>query len=86
MTKNGRVNDGYNRVQVIEDKDLVYCGRSEYWGGPSKFANPFRIKADSPRGSSIEKYRKHLWNQIETGIVTREELVALRRQNTSLSL
>jgi hypothetical protein len=49
----------------------VYIGRGTAWG------NPFRITKEQGRDEVVEKYRRHLWKQIQSGTVTREMLIEL---------
>ncbi len=45
---------------------VVHCKREPYdvyIGRPSKWGNPFRIKKESDRKASIEKYRKWIMKQ-----------------------
>lgn len=43
----------------------------------SKFANPFKLSPEEPRGATIERYRLWLWQQIKDGKITIEDLLAL---------
>lgn len=43
----------------------------------SKFANPYKLSDDEPRGATIERYRVWLWGQIRTGKITMQDLLAL---------
>lgn len=56
-----------------------YIGRSMPHFGlkQSKFANPFKLSKDEPRGATIERYRIWLWEQIRSGNITIEDLLAL---------
>ncbi len=49
----------------------VYIGRGSTWG------NPFVIGKDGDREEVIRKYREHLWHQIQSGAITKEQLLAL---------
>ena len=49
----------------------VYIGRGSKWG------NPFVMKSEADRERVIEQFRKYLWEQIEAGVVTKDELRAL---------
>lgn len=51
--------------------NAVYIGRGSKWG------NPFPITATQTREQVIEKYRRHLWEQIKAGTITRADLIAL---------
>ena len=46
----------------------VYIGRGSQWG------NPFVIGRDGDRNEVIAKYRAHLWEQIQSGDVTLDDL------------
>lgn len=49
----------------------VYIGRGSKWG------NPFILGQHGNRDEVIAKYREHLWNQIQSGDVTKEDLIRL---------
>jgi hypothetical protein len=49
----------------------VYIGRGSIWG------NPFVMQSESQRTEVIAKYKKHLWDQIRTGEITKAQLIAL---------
>lgn len=49
----------------------VYIGRGSIWG------NPFVMSNESQRAEVIAKYKKHLWNQIQSGEITKQDLIAL---------
>ena len=53
-----------------EDYD-VYIGRGSMWG------NPFRIGEHGTREEVVELYRKILWEQIKSGLVTKDDLTSL---------
>ena len=50
----------------------IYIGRGSVWG------NPFYIGHDGTREQVIELYRRHLWKQIQSGEITKEQLLSLR--------
>jgi hypothetical protein len=62
---------------VVNQKDHalqpgdVYIGRGGAWG------NPFKIDAHGDRPEVIAQYREYLWQRIEEGSVTVEQLAAL---------
>lgn len=60
-------------------ENAVYIGRRMPHFGlqQSKFANPFKLSDDEPRGATIERYRVWLWEQIRSGKITIEDLLAL---------
>lgn len=49
----------------------VYIGRGSMWG------NPFRIGPDGDRANVIALYREWLWEQLCSGRITRQQLLAL---------
>lgn len=49
----------------------VYIGRGSPWG------NPYAIGVDGSRDKVIQKYRQHLWWQINRGDVAIDDLLAL---------
>lgn len=49
----------------------IYIGRGSIWG------NPFPITATQNREKVIEKYKEHLWSQIQKGEVSLEALADL---------
>lgn len=68
----------YHLRKVIPE-NAVYIGRSMPHFGlkQSKFANPFKLSKEEPRGATIERYRVWLWGQIRSGKITIEDLLAL---------
>lgn len=61
-------------VNKYKDEYDIYIGRGSKWGNPF----PMKNKSDEERERVIEEYRKHLWKQISSGEVTKEELVELK--------
>lgn len=61
----------------------VYIGRAMPHMGlkASKFANPFKLKEDEPRGSTIQRYKEWLWEQIRCGKITLEDLLELESKD-----
>ena len=62
----------------------VYIGRYNHnFNLPaSKFANPFPVSKEAGgRGSTIEKYKKWLWQQLITEKITKSELLELDGKN-----
>lgn len=63
---------------------LIPAG-AEYIGRPmaklglkgSIFANPFKLEKGAPRQPVIDQYRVWLWDQIRSGKITIEDLLAL---------
>ena len=68
----------YHLSKVIPD-NAVYIGRAmpQFGLKQSKFANPFKLSKEEPRGATIERYRVWLWGQIRSGKITIEDLLAL---------
>jgi hypothetical protein len=65
-------------VNVCKDAFDVYIGRdSKRFGAGGKFANPFWMRDESQREKVIEDFRRYLWEEIKTGKITKEELLAL---------
>lgn len=58
-------------VNVKKEPCDVYIGRGSRWG------NPFRMLTEPDRESVVVKYRQYLYNQIQSGEVTIEELMSL---------
>lgn len=59
---------------------VVHCKKAEYdvyIGRPGPWGNPFRLKAEQERGSTLEQYRVWLWNEIRAGRVTITSLAEL---------
>ena len=50
----------------------IYIGRGSKWG------NPFVMNKDGDREAVCEKHESYLWQQIQAGSVTLEELAALK--------
>lgn len=57
----------------------IYIGRGldPLSGEPGRWGNPFRIGTDGSREEVIEKYRRHLWAEIQAGRVDVAALAAL---------
>lgn len=51
----------------------VYIGRGSKWGNPFVMQN----YSNTERERVVEEYKKHLWNQIKIGDVTKDDLIAL---------
>lgn len=60
-----------------------YIGRAmpHYGLKASKFANPFKLKDGEPRGSTIQRYKEWLWEQIRSGKITLEDLLSLENKD-----
>ena len=68
----------YHLGKVIPE-GAVYIGRAMPHMGlkAAKFVNPFKLKDDEPRGSTIQRYKEWLWEQIRCGKITLEDLLEL---------
>jgi hypothetical protein len=51
----------------------VYIGRGSKWGNPY----PMNGHSDAERQRVINQYRDHLWKQIESGMISKEDLISL---------
>ena len=58
-------------VNKYKESYDVYIGRGSKWG------NPYVIGADGSREEVIEKYRAYLYSEIQSGNVTRYDLIQL---------
>ncbi len=61
-------------VRVVNKKKeafTVYIGRGSIWG------NPYKIDRYNTREMVINRYKEHLYNQISSGEITKEQLIAL---------
>lgn len=69
----------FYKIGLVIPENAVYIGRKSYKHGlpESKFHNPFPLVKGEPRGSTIDKYRTYLWNQIKSGKITIEDLLEL---------
>lgn len=69
----------YHIGQKIPE-DGVYIGRFNYKFNleGSIFANPFPVRKPEERGTTIEKYREWLWNQVKDGKITKEDILKLK--------
>lgn len=73
----------YYKIGCCIPEGSVYIGRGNKSKGlpHSKYANPFKLTEEEPRGSTIERYRGYLWNEIKEGRITIEELKELHGLN-----
>lgn len=73
----------FYKVGCVVPENAVYIGRRMVkFGLPaSKFANPFKLSDGEPRGSTIERYRRWLWENIRSGKITEKDLLALEGKN-----
>jgi hypothetical protein len=62
----------------MDDPDIVYIGRGSRWGNPHshKEGTLAVFKVDT-RDEAVAAYKKSLWFMIQTGAVTKEDLIAL---------
>lgn len=69
----------FYHLGLVIPEGAEYIGRSMPHLGlkKSKFANPFKLNENESRGDTIERYRVWLWDQIKTGKITVEDLLAL---------
>lgn len=76
-----KVANFYTLNKVIPE-DGVYIGRASSKHGlpQSIFANPYPVLTPEERDTSIEKYRKWLWNQILDGNITKDDLRELNNK------
>lgn len=50
---------------------------SVYIGRPSRWGNPFPVGDEAERGSTLERYRAYLWDEIRSGRLPLRDLAAL---------
>lgn len=63
-----------NKYKVnMSDHDIVYIGRGSVWGNDE----PMKNKTDEERTRVIELYRKQLYNNIKSGVITKQMLLSL---------
>ena len=53
-------------------RGAVYIGRGSRWG------NPFVIGKDGSRDDVCEKHKQYLWDQVQSGEVSLDDLIALK--------
>lgn len=77
-----RVLNFYHLGKVIPE-GAIYIGRAMPHFGlkASKFANPFKLQAGEPRGSTIQRYKEWLWEHIRSGKITLEDLLELENKD-----
>lgn len=51
----------------------VYIGRGSKWGNPF----PMKNKSDEERNRVIKEYKKYLWNQLNNGSISIDDLLSL---------
>ena len=63
---------------IVSCNNVVYCGRTPRYGGPSILGNPFRAGKDGVLNKVVDVlYRKHLYDLILTEQVTVDDLKRL---------
>lgn len=69
----------FYKIGKIIPENAKYIGRKSYkFNLPqSIFANPFPLKEDEPRGATIDKYKKWLWEQLLEEKITKKDILAL---------
>lgn len=69
-----------NRFHILMgEDDLVYIGRGSLWGNP--FSHKEGTKADfivESREEAVAQYELLLWQRIQSGVVTLEQLASLQ--------
>lgn len=68
-----------NKYKVcMDDHDIVYIGRGSRWGNPYSHKEGtkalYKVKT---RDEAVAAYKKYLWGLIQSGVVTKEDLIAL---------
>lgn len=81
----------YSKITVVNMREISKAEKEDeenylYIGRPSKWQNPFPINKKAKdkmaeRERVINEYKKHLWEQIKKGEITREDLLELRGKN-----
>ena len=66
-------------VNMYKTKYDVYIGRARKGEPYNKWCNPFRINEEigNTREVVLEKFRKYLWECINNGTITKQELLDL---------
>lgn len=75
------VHNFYKLGKVIPE-DGIYIGRynKQYNLNKSIFANPYKVETTEERGTTIDKYRIWLYEQIANGDITKTDLMALNNK------
>lgn len=60
-----------NKYKHVMTENSVYIGRGSKWG------NPYRIGIDGNRDTVCDKHKQYLWDQVQRGDITLQELVEL---------
>lgn len=68
-----------HKLGGILPPNSIYVGNknTQYNLEKSKFANPYYIDQDKSRAKKIELFEQHLLNQLETGQITKANLLEL---------
>lgn len=69
----------FHKIGQVIPENAEYIGRKSYkFNLPqSIFANPFPLKEGEPRGTTIEKYKKWLWEQLLEEKITKKDILSL---------
>lgn len=69
----------FYHIGSVIPENAVYIGRKNAKFGleESIFKNPFYLKNNEPRGSTIEKYRQHIWKEVLEEIITKQDILSL---------
>lgn len=69
----------FYHIGLVIPEGAEYMGRAMPKLGlkQSKFANPYKLSKDEPRGATIARYRVWLWSQIRSGKITLQDLLDL---------
>lgn len=69
----------FYKIGQIIPENAKYIGRKNYKLNlpQSIFANPFPLKEGEPRGTTIGKYKKWLWEQLLEEKITKKDILSL---------
>lgn len=69
----------FYHLGCIIPENAVYIGRKNIKFGleESIFKNPFYLKDNEPRGSTIESYRQHIWIEVLEEKITKKDILDL---------
>lgn len=69
----------FYHLGCIIPENAVYIGRKNIKFGleESIFKNPFYLKDNEPRGSTIEAYRQHIWIEVLEERITKKDILDL---------
>lgn len=88
--KVNKISPKYKNLQEwMLDENNVYIGRKlvvfidgkRFPPNDSIWANPYKIGKDGTRNEVIEKYKKYILEKINSGSITREQLMQLAGKN-----